>query len=40
MVQAARKAGVSNILLLTPPPVHNDGRIRHQQQVWWCQQVA
>lgn len=33
MVQMARQAGIKNILLLTPPPVHDEGRIKHQQQV-------
>jgi hypothetical protein len=33
MVAAARQAGISNILLLTPPPVHDEGRVKHQQQV-------
>jgi hypothetical protein len=33
MVSLARQAGIDNILLLTPPPVHDEGRVRHQQQV-------
>jgi hypothetical protein len=33
MVSAARQAGIDNILLLTPPPVDDEGRVRHQQQV-------
>ena len=33
MVQMARQAGVRNIVLLTPPPVHDEGRVKHQQQV-------
>ena len=33
MVSAARQAGIANILLLTPPPVDDEGRVRHQQQV-------
>jgi hypothetical protein len=33
MVSSARQAGIDNLLLITPPPVHDEGRVKHQQQV-------
>lgn len=33
MVSSARGAGITNILLLTPPPVHDEGRVQQQQRV-------
>ncbi|KAF6252036.1 putative esterase [Scenedesmus sp. NREL 46B-D3] len=32
MVAMARAAGISRIVLLTPPPVGDDARVRHQQK--------
>jgi hypothetical protein len=33
MVHMARAAGISRIVLLTPPPVGDEARVRHQQKV-------
>jgi hypothetical protein len=33
MVAAMRAAGIKRLVIITPPPVYDEGRIRHQQQV-------
>jgi hypothetical protein len=33
MVASARAAGVPHVLLVTPPPVHDEGRVAHQLAV-------
>jgi hypothetical protein len=36
ILREARAAGIAHLLLITPPPVHEPGRVAHQQMVSCC----